>query len=193
MEVQAMKRHLLVTLDGSPLSEAVLPVVADQFAGEETAVTLLTVAEIPSATAEGLRNSVQPYVYLGSSRPAVRVAPEPRYAETKGQALERTQDELKAYLEDRARALRERGIEVHTAVEFGDPKEVIAGYAARKDVDLLAMATHGHTGLSALIFGSVAGHVVYSGIRPVLLVRPSNAAKGWREETTGAEEEQRAP
>jgi nucleotide-binding universal stress UspA family protein len=187
-EAQAMKRHVLVTLDGSPLSEAVLPVVADQFGGEETVVTLLAVAEVPSATADSPRNSVQPFVYLGSSRPAVRQASEKRYAETKGQALERTQDELMGYLEGKARALRKRGIEVHTAVEFGDPKEVIAEFAGRKGVDLVAMATHGHTGLSALIFGSVAGRVVYSGARPVLLVRPSDAAKGWQEETSGAKD-----
>lgn len=178
-----MKRHVLVTLDGSPLSEAVLPVVADQFAGDETVVTLLTVAEIPGATVEGPRKSVQPYVYLGSARPAVHLAAdERRCVETKGQALERTEDELKGYLEGRARKLRDRGIEVHTVVEFGDPKKVITKRAAQKGVDLVAMATHGHSGLSALIFGSVAGRVVYSGVRPVLLVRPGDAAKGWRDE-----------
>jgi nucleotide-binding universal stress UspA family protein len=80
-------------------------------------------------------------------------------------------------------------MQVHTVVEFGDPKEVITEYAGRKDIDLVAMATHGHTGLRALIFGSVAGRVVCSGARPVLLVRPSDASKGWREERSGTEEQ----
>jgi len=180
-----MKRHVLVTLDGSPLSETVLPIVAEQFAGDETVVTLLAVAEVPGATAAGPASSVQPHVYLGSSRPAVRLAAEERrYAETKSQALERTEHELKGYLEGRARTLRERGIEVRTAVLFGDAKEVITEFAGRPGVDLVAMATHGHTGLAALIFGSVAGRVVYSGVRPVMLVRPKEGAKGWRAEAS---------
>jgi nucleotide-binding universal stress UspA family protein len=177
-----MKRHVLVTLDGSSLSEAVLPVVADQFAGSETVVTLLTVGEIPHATVEEPASSVQPYVFLGAPRPAMRLET-PRYAETKEQALERRVETMKAYLEERAQPLRERGIEVRTVVEFGDPKYVITEHAGEPDVDLLAMATHGHSGLAALIFGSVTSHVLFSGVRPVLLVRPRDDAKGWKADT----------
>lgn len=175
-----MKRRILVTLDGSSLSEAVLPVVADQFAGTDTEVTLLTVGEVPHATVLEPASSVQPYVFLGAPRPAVRLET-PRFAETKGQALERRAEEMEAYLEEQARPLRERGMEVHTVVQFGDPKETIVEYAGKPDVDLVAMATHGHTGLAALIFGSVTGHVVLSGVRPVLLVRPRDSARGWKQ------------
>jgi nucleotide-binding universal stress UspA family protein len=57
-------------------------------------------------------------------------------------------------------------------VQFGNPAERIVSYARRPEIDLIVMATHGRTGLRTVIFGSVAGRVLFSGARPVLLVRP---------------------
>ena len=164
---------VLVTLDGSPLSEAVLPVVADLVAGTKAVVTLLTVGDVPSATIEEPLESVQPFIFLSLSAPAARFASAaPRYAETKTQAIERREEELAAYLEQKAKPLRKLGVEVRTIVQFGNPAERIVSYARSPEIDLVAMATHGRTGLRTVIFGSVAGRVLYSGVRPVLLVRP---------------------
>lgn len=168
-----MYRGVLVTLDGSPLSEAVLPVVADLVAGTKAVVTLLTVGEVPSATIEEPTETVQPFIFLSLSAPAVRFASAaPRYVETKTQAIERREEELAAYLEQKAEPLRKLGVEVHTIVQFGNPAERIVSCARSPEIDLIAMATHGRTGLRTVIFGSVAGRVLYSGVRPVLLVRP---------------------
>ena len=168
-----MYSGVLVTLDGSPLSEAVLPVVADLVAGTKAVVTLLTVGEVPSATIEEPLETVQPFIFLSLSAPAVRFASAaPRYAETKTQAIERREEELAAYLEQKAELLRKLGVEVHTIVQLGNPAERIVSYARSPEIDLIAMATHGRTGLRTVIFGSVAGRVLYSGVRPVLLVRP---------------------
>ena len=168
-----MYRGVLVTLDGSPLSEAVMPVVADLVAGTKAVVTLLTVGEVPSATIEEPLETVQPFIFLSLSAPAVRFASAaPRYVETKTQAIERREEELAAYLEQKAKPLRKRGVEVRTIVQFGNPAERIVSYARSPEIDLIAMATHGRTGLRTVIFGSVAGRVLYSGVRPVLLVRP---------------------
>src|SRR3990170_7766796 len=105
-----MYRGVLVTLDGSPLSEAVMPVVADLVAGTEAVVTLLTVSEVPSATVEGPKETVQPFIFLASSAPAVRFASAaPKYVETKTQAIERREEELAAYLEQKAEPLRKLG------------------------------------------------------------------------------------
>jgi len=168
-----MYRGVLVTLDGSPLSEAVLPIVADLVAGTTATVTLLTVGEVPSATVEGPSESVQPFIFLSLSAPALRLASAaPKYVETKTQAIERKEEELAAYLEQKAEPLRKLGVEVNTIVQFGNPAERIVSYARRPEIDLIAMATHGRTGLRTVIFGSVAGRVLYSGVRPVLLTRP---------------------
>lgn len=179
-----MKRGVLVTLDGSPLSEAVLPVVADLVAGTQVVVTLLTVGEIPAATVQGPAEMVLPYVFLSPAAPAMRLpGAVPRYVETKTQAIERREETLTAYLEEKAEMLRRRGIEVRTVVQFGNAAERIIEYARRPEIDFVAMATHGHTGLRTLIFGSVAGRLLYSGVRPVLLVRPTHHDQGWIADT----------
>ena len=184
-----MYRGVLVTLDGSPLSEAVLPVVADLVAGTKAVVTLLTIGELPSATMEARTESAQPYIFLTSSAPAVRFATAvPKYVETKTQAIERREEELAAYLGQKAEPLRKLGVEVNTIVQFGNPAERIVSYARSPEIDLIAMATHGRTGLRTVIFGSVAGRVLYSGVRPVLLVRPGKLYDDpevfWPAETT---------
>lgn len=102
-----------------------------------------------------------------------RETSEPHFAETRGQAIVRRERELKESLEERAKPLRDRGIEVQVEADLGDDAaELIIEYARGHPVDLIVMATHGHTGLRSLIFGSVAAKVLGSGVRPVLMVRP---------------------
>ena len=107
------------------------------------------------------------------------------------QALQRRDDELVAYLEQKAEPLRKLGVEVNTIVQFGNPAERIVSYARRPEIDLIVMATHGRTGLRTVIFGSVAGRVLFSGARPVLLVRPGKLydepAVFWPTEATHGE------
>jgi nucleotide-binding universal stress UspA family protein len=67
---------------------------------------------------------------------------------------------------------------VHAEVHFGDPATAIADLAEQKGVDLIAMGTHGRTGLQHLIMGSVAEKVVRRALCPVLVVR-----EGGRSET----------
>src|SRR3990172_8459810 len=147
-----MYRGVLVTLDGSPLSEAVIPVVANLVAGTEAVVTLLTVGEGPSATVEGPTETVQPFIFLTLSAPGLRFASAaPKYVETKTQAIERREEELAAYLGQKAEPLRKMGVEVNTIVQFGNPAERIVSYARRPEIDLIVMATHGRTGLHPVI------------------------------------------
>ena len=175
-----MRTSILVTLDGSKLSEAVLPIVAELVAGTGQAVTLMRVGELPGGTLREPIRSVQPYVLLNVSPATLRFATgKPSYVETKTQAIDRREDELKAYLEEKTVALRGRGIKVETVVEFGNPAEKIIEYARRPEIGMVAMATHGHTGLRTLIFGSVASRVLYSGVRPVIMVRPHIHHLGW--------------
>jgi nucleotide-binding universal stress UspA family protein len=92
--------------------------------------------------------------------------------EDRGQAFDRVRDELSDYLEGKAASFRRLGCPVTTEVRFGDPPEEILAAARDREVDLIAMATHGRTGLAQSVFGSVASSVLGSGTRPVLLVRP---------------------
>jgi len=172
-----MYRKVLVTLDGSDLSEAVLSDVERLIAGTETQVTLLRAVEQPEVPSERVAGSVleaagDPSVRFGMP-PSVMGPPTVRNEEKREQAFERVEHELKAYLEEKAQGLRAKGAKVETAVLFGDdPAETILDYARKHDVDLIMMATHGRTGLARLVLGSVAGRVLKSGLKPVLVVRP---------------------
>jgi len=71
--------------------------------------------------------------------------------------------------------LEAAGFTTSLDVRFGDPAEEIASVVQQRAVDLVAMATHGRTGLRHLLMGSVAQQVVRRVNVPVLLVRPFRA------------------
>jgi nucleotide-binding universal stress UspA family protein len=75
-----------------------------------------------------------------------------------------------AELERYAEGLRESGLSVDTRVELGDPVDVILGVADEIDPAMIVMGTHGRTGLSHLLIGSVAEKVMHEARRPILTV-----------------------
>ncbi len=166
-------RRILVTLDGSTHSEAILPVVEDLALKTKATLVLFRSAPAPVATAE-TPASVGPAVmgtgYSGSHD---------SHAETRSQAIERRKAELVEFLDEKAVALRRQGLDVEIAHAFGDdPADLIVEYACAEAVDLIALATHWHTGLRSLVSHSVAGKVLASGVRPVLLVTPRGMDTG---------------
>jgi nucleotide-binding universal stress UspA family protein len=172
-----MYSKILVPLDGSSTSEAVIPQVVKAL-GSGSVVTLLTVEEIPYS----LALNVGPRVVAGAPAPGgVVTLPAPKVPETRGQAISRITDERSQYLEGIAEPLYRAGLKVRTKVAFGgDAGDQILKVAQELDVDAIFMATHGHTALGQIVFGSVAEKVMQAGIRPVLMVRPEklNEHKG---------------
>jgi nucleotide-binding universal stress UspA family protein len=79
-------------------------------------------------------------------------------------------------LQPEADHLRSLGYAVKMEVEFGDPAQRIVQYASDEGIGLIAMATHGRSGLSRLMLGSVAERVLRSASVPVLLLRPDPSA-----------------
>jgi nucleotide-binding universal stress UspA family protein len=70
--------------------------------------------------------------------------------------------------------LQEAGFTVSVAVRGGDPVEEIVRFVESEGVDLVAMATHGRTGLRRLVLGSVAERLLHQLQVPVILIRPFN-------------------
>ncbi|HVP05722.1 MAG TPA: universal stress protein [Dehalococcoidia bacterium] len=167
-----MLKKILVSLDGSTTSEAILPAV-EKMVGPDTEITLITVAAPP----QGVVPEVRPLYVAGVPAPGgVREMPPLKPVETKDQAFAYVTGEETDYLEAIARVLRGTGAKVTTHVAFGDAAEEIESHAREAGVDLIMMATHGRTALSEVVFGSVAAHVLRSGVCPVLLVRPHDLA-----------------
>ncbi len=150
-----MYAKIMVPLDGSQLAECVLPHVE-------------TIANSLSAKQVILVRVVNP-IHLPASVPAA------------GDFGFREQDRLQ--LEDHRRSaaeayLKEVGAQLkigatdlsHTVIE-GKVADGLADYAVKHGVDLIVMASHGRSGVSRWIMGSVAEKMVRSSCVPVLMVR----------------------
>jgi nucleotide-binding universal stress UspA family protein len=79
--------------------------------------------------------------------------------------------EDRAYLERVSRELRDAGVQVDALLAAGEPAQEIAAAAEREQVDLIAMATHGHTWLGDLIHGTTATALRHVSRIPILMVR----------------------
>ena len=73
--------------------------------------------------------------------------------------------------------VQKRGRACETILLRGTPYQAICDEARRRAADLIVMGTHGRTGLSHLVMGSVADRVVRSAPCPVLTVPPRSAAR----------------
>lgn len=80
-------------------------------------------------------------------------------------------DAAERAVETVAAAADDRGLDAETAVRSGTPHREILDYAEIQDVDLVVMATHGRSGVSRLLSGSVTERVVRKADRPVLVAR----------------------
>lgn len=77
------------------------------------------------------------------------------------------------YLNQVVQQLRLSGISASYLIRKGEVVAEINALATDTETDLLVMSTHGRSGLSRLLVGSVAAAVVHSTSQPILLVRPS--------------------
>jgi nucleotide-binding universal stress UspA family protein len=162
-------RHVLVPLDGSPLAEQVL----------EPALALGCLTDAR-------------YTLLRVIPPVIMAPYDPTYPPLSGlegllQQMQgmHTQDrqDAEAYLARVAEDLRIRGLRVSVQVMVHEVPAVAILEAARGHADgVVALATHGRTGLPRLFLGSVADKVVRGSADPVLVYRPSPVPQAPRAE-----------
>jgi nucleotide-binding universal stress UspA family protein len=86
-------------------------------------------------------------------------------------AFEQQTSEADVYLGALRGEFREKGIEAREVVEHGPIVETIIDVAEREGADLIAMASHGRSGLSRVFYGSVAAGILQRVDRPLLLIR----------------------
>ena len=168
---------VLIPLDGSEFSEAILPRVAAVMRALNAEVELATVVR-PAAAHEtpanyGPRDSV-PGGTMSGSRLNIPMLAEliPAPAESREQAVERLESESNDYLLGQASRYPE--LRATTVVLFADDvADAIIARARETGADLVAMTTHGRSGMSHLLAGSVAERVIRNGVAPALALRPS--------------------
>lgn len=79
-----------------------------------------------------------------------------------------------SYLAGVATSLQTKGVDASIAVESGAPAERIIAYAGANAIDLIAMSTHGRSGIGRWVFGSVTDKVLHAGDTPVLTARATS-------------------
>ena len=88
------------------------------------------------------------------------------------EAVTRILNESQDALDEQAQAVAAAGVEHFTAIREGTVHEVIRDYAKEHDVDLVIVGTHGRTGVSKLMYGSVTERVIKTVHTPIVVVPP---------------------
>jgi nucleotide-binding universal stress UspA family protein len=143
--------RVLIALDGSGFSEAVIEPVHQIFGREGSRLHFLRVVEEDR------------HPFTGRS--------EARDGDGRSQ-----RDVAEQYLSNLTDRFKTRGFSVDWDVMEGQPAERINAMARDIDASVIALATHGHSGLKRLAIGSVAEEVLNKADRPLLLVRPGDSA-----------------
>ncbi len=149
-------RKLLVTTDFSPLGNGAIPHAYAVLAKGGGTVILCHVVEVPELPNPLYAHYSTGKALSGQEREALR------------QALLRELEEL---VPEEARGKGVVGTELRVVEASGPVHEVICQEARALDVDLIVMASHGHSGLARVLLGSVAERVLRSTDRPILIVR----------------------
>jgi nucleotide-binding universal stress UspA family protein len=144
-----MYKKILVPLDGSSRGEAILPHVEELAARFEAEILLLRVYEPDFSLVDPYGHPMEFYEAL----------------------QEKWQDEVVSYLASVKEKLSQKGLRVRTLIEKGAVVSMIINVAERESADLIAMSSHGRTGLARVFYGSVAAGVLHQIDRPLLLVR----------------------
>jgi len=150
---------ILVCLDGSKLAEQVMTCAAGEALAFQAKLVLFQVVPQPIAYSPGIPGA----------------ASVPVQTEAMLQQAETNLGLARDYLEGLAQPLRKRGMQVETAAILGTVGQTILDYAYQNDVDLITIATHGHSGLKRAVFGSVADYVLRESGLPTLVIRPEKS------------------
>lgn len=142
-------RRILIPLDGTDTSARILPLAEQMAIQYESEVILLHAASS---------------AYAYSEYPSLEVRP--------------TAQELREMLDPYRERFESAHVKTTISIQYDDPSAAILHVAAADEVDLVAMTTHGRTGLTRWVFGSVAEKVLRRCPCPVLVSRARAEAKG---------------
>ena len=144
-----MYNTLLVHLDGSKRSEAILPHVEDLALRFGAKVIFLRIE------VDVMMLGYDEVVDLSAYQ----------------QNRDRRKNDAGSYLAGLEGVLKEKNISAKRIVSFGSVVQSILDTAEREGADLIAMASHGRSSLSRVFYGSVAAGVLHRVDRPLLIIR----------------------
>jgi nucleotide-binding universal stress UspA family protein len=143
-----MYKKILVPLDGSELAEAVLPHARALAKSEGAEIILLRVPVLPNTAF---------------------LARDPALASI---ILKDMEEETEDYMKAEVSKLKEEGAKVKGITREGPVTDTILEVAKEMHADVIAMSTHGYSGVQRWLMGSVADRVVHYSPIPVMLIHP---------------------
>lgn len=155
-----MYRKIMVPLDGSQLAECVLPHIKTIAGGSDSPEIMLVQAVEPIAIPYG--------------REMTKVASVEQLKEFEAH----NEAEAKKYLKEIAARLGKSGANVKAHVIYGKAADALTDFAARNGVDLVVIASHGRSGISRWVWGSVADRLLHSVKAPILIIRAPGCVPG---------------
>lgn len=153
-----MYQHIMVPMDGSELAECVLPHV-EAIAGG---------CHVPEVTLVHVLPHLHLYDYAEQ-----RLMPDERQKLT-SQAT----DSARKYLKTKVAELKRKGIAAGYTLLSGEPIKQLVSYAEEKGIDLIIISTHGRSGISQIVWGSVAESLLRTACVPVLMIRAPGCVPG---------------
>jgi len=144
-----MYKKILVPLDGSSLAEAVLPHAEALAKSENAEIIILRVPVTPTAE------------YF---------ARDPQISEIIRKDIE---EEAKAYVNNAIISLKKDNIKATGVTRDGIVPDTILEVADETHADIIAMSTHGRSGIQRWLMGSVADKIVHHAHIPVMLIHPN--------------------
>jgi nucleotide-binding universal stress UspA family protein len=141
-------KHILVPLDGSEFAEQALPAAEALCTAYEGRLTLLTVKQ-----KESFLKSVHFSLTFKGKRLSIN-------------------GERETYLQKIENSLEAKGVEVDHTIRTGEVAESINGLVKEIGVDMVVISSHGRSGVSRLLLGSVANQVLQQATCPIMVVHP---------------------
>jgi nucleotide-binding universal stress UspA family protein len=155
-----MQEVILIPLDGSKIGESAIPAIKELVARIATDVKV-------EVTLLGVISILRHWVVVGEASAPISYTKE---------ELEAIAAQVKQYLDKTAEFFKGTRATVSTKVRTGNAADEILKTADELHADIIAMSTHGRTGLSRLAFGSVTDKVLRRATKPVLTVRASEGS-----------------
>lgn len=158
-----MYKKIMVPLDGSELAECVLPHA--------------------QAFVKGFQVTTMVFIRIIRPVPMAFSAPEASELHLKEieKNIKKLEEEKRSlavkYLNEVVDRMKANGVRLQTEVLIGSPADRLIDYAESNDIDLILIATHGRSGISRWVRGSVADRILRASIAPVLMVRTPGSVR----------------
>lgn len=163
----------MVPLDGTEISEGIIPFVTQLARGLEMGVVLATAVQLDARLITYLNRMAD-----NLAEPVARDFPGDRPAAS-DQLKESISQNVKSRLDELADRMALEGIPTETRVDFGPVSDTLIRMAQDSECDLIAMSTRGRSALASGILGSVAYKIIHESPIPVLVIAPERAKLHW--------------